>query len=142
MTQQTQETTAAYMNRASVFAHMKRRAVEEIIKSRGGTEMSHVAVQRKAATFLGKFAEEMNVRAAEQGSSSICLSGSVSSRCAPSLRACSVSPTWRCWPPRPTKRKAAIQMKQADMDLTGAAIKTRLQTQPRTLKSIRKSYDD
>ncbi|SOE67493.1 hypothetical protein SAMN05446927_3319 [Caballeronia arationis] len=53
MTQHTQDTTAAYMERARVLTSMKRRAVEEIIKSRGGTRMTHVAVQRKAAAILG-----------------------------------------------------------------------------------------
>jgi hypothetical protein len=41
------------MERARVLTSMKRRAVEEIIKSRGGTRMTHVAVQRKAAAILG-----------------------------------------------------------------------------------------
>jgi hypothetical protein len=105
--------------------------------------MSHVAVQRKAATFLGKFAEEMNVRAAEarQLVNMFERFGEFEMR-AELESLFGIADLEMLATETDEAVKAAIQMKQADMDLTGAAIKSRLQTQPRTLKSIRKSYDD
>jgi len=126
-----------------MFAHIKRRAVEEIIKSRGGTQMSDVAVQRKAATFLGKFAEEMNVRAAEARQLVKMFERFGEFEMRAELESLfGIVDLEMLATETDEAVKVAIQMKQTDMDLTGAAIKARLRTQPRTSKAIRKSYDD
>jgi hypothetical protein len=137
MTQQMQETTTAYMDRASMFAHMKRRAVEEIIKSRGGTQMTSVAVQRKAATFLGKFAEEMNVGAAEARQLVKMYERFGEFEMRAELESLfSIVDLEILATETDEAVRAAIQMKQADMDLTGAAIMTRLGNRPRSKTNL------
>jgi hypothetical protein len=131
------------MERASVLTHMKRRAVEEIIKSRGGTQMTHVAVQRKAATILGKFAESINVRAAEARQLVKMYERFGEFKMRAELESLfSIVDLEILATETDEAVRAAIQMKQSDMDLTGATIKTRLRTRPRPSKAIQENYVD
>ncbi|WP_244797979.1 MULTISPECIES: hypothetical protein [Caballeronia] len=95
--------------------------------------MSHVAVQRKAATFLGKFAEEMNVRAAEARQLVKMYERFGEFEMRAELESLfSIVDLEILATENDEAVRAAIQTKRADMDLTGAAIKTRLQNRPRS----------
>ncbi|SAL08081.1 hypothetical protein AWB81_08575 [Caballeronia arationis] len=140
MTQHTQDTTAAYMERARVLTSMKRRAVEEIIKSRGGTQMTHVAVQRKAATILGKLAAATKVRAGDARQLVKMYERFEEFEMRAELESLfGIADLQLLATETDEAVKAAIQMKRADMNLTGAAITTRLRNQPPRSRAIRKN---